>query len=98
MLFCASMTIASGNRRFFLGWTVVLAAALSAFTQVAFFNPVLGVFIPEFQREFGWSRTEISFGATIGTLVAAFIAPYFGPQIESTAASASWPWVARSWR
>jgi MFS family permease len=70
------------TRRFFLGWTVVAAAAMSAFAQVAFFNPVLGVFIPEFQREFGWSRTEISLAATAGTLAAAFVTPFFGSMID----------------
>ena len=68
--------------RFFLGWLVVAAAALSALTEVAFYNPVLGVFIPEFQREFGWSRTEISAGVTLGSLVAAAVAPFFGPMVD----------------
>jgi MFS family permease len=70
------------DRKLFAGWVVVLAAALSVFAQVAFFNPVLGVFIPEFEKEFGWSRTEISLGATFGTLGAAAIAPFFGPMID----------------
>jgi MFS family permease len=71
----------SGSK-LFAGWVVVLAAALSVFAQVAFFNPVLGVFIPEFEKEFGWSRTEISLGATFGTFGAAAIAPFFGPMID----------------
>jgi MFS family permease len=70
------------DTKIFAGWVVVLAAALSVFAQVAFFNPVLGVFIPEFEKEFGWSRTEISLGATFGTLGAAAIAPFFGPLID----------------
>jgi len=57
-------------------------AALSAFTEVAFYNPVLGVFIPAFEREFGWSRTEISAGVTLGSLVGAAFAPFFGPLID----------------
>lgn len=68
--------------RFFLGWTVVAAATLVSFTEVAFFNPVLGVFIPEFEREFGWSRTEISLGVSVGSLVGAAFAPFFGPLID----------------
>ncbi|MGE0059991.1 MAG: MFS transporter [Dehalococcoidia bacterium] len=70
------------DTKLFAGWVVVLAAALSVFAQVAFFNPVLGVFIPEFEKEFGWSRTEISLGATFGTFGAAAIAPFFGPMID----------------
>ena len=68
--------------RFFLGWTVVAVAGLISFSQVAIFNPVLGVFIPEFEREFGWSRTEISLGASLGSLVAAATTPFIGPLID----------------
>lgn len=68
--------------RFFLGWTVVAAAVLVSFSQVAFFNPVLGVFIPEFERDFGWSRTEISLGVSVGSLFGAASAPFFGPLID----------------
>ena len=68
--------------RFFLGWTVVAVAVLASFTEVAFFNPVLGVFIPEFEREFGWSRTEISLGVSLGSLVGAAVAPFFGPMVD----------------
>ena len=68
--------------RFFVGWAVVGAALLASFSQVAFFNPVLGVFIPQFQHEFGWSRTEISLGVTFGSLVGAVFAPIFGPLVD----------------
>jgi MFS family permease len=68
--------------RFFLGWTVVAAAGIICFSQVAIFNPVLGVFIPEYEREFGWSRTEISLGVSFGSLVAAATTPFFGPMID----------------
>ena len=77
------MTAAAAVKpRFFLGWTVVGAALLASFTEVAFFNPVLGVFIPEFEREFGWSRTEISLGVTLGSFVGAAAAPFFGPMVD----------------
>ena len=55
---------------------------LVSFSEVAFFNPVLGVFIPEFEREFGWSRTQISLGVSAGSLVGAAFAPFFGPMID----------------
>jgi MFS family permease len=77
------MTIAAAPKpRFFMGWTIVAVAALVGFTEVAFFNPVLGVFIPEFEREFGWSRTEISLAVTVGSLVGALLAPFSGPLID----------------
>ena len=70
------------GRRLYLGWTVVAVGALAAFAEVAFYNPVLGVFIPEFEREFGWSRTEISGAVTVGSLVGAALAIYVGPLID----------------
>jgi len=76
------VTTPAAKPRFFLGWTVVAVALSASFTQVAFFNPTLGVFIPEFEREFGWSRTEISLGVTLGSFVGAAMAPFFGPLID----------------
>jgi MFS family permease len=77
-----TVTAVAAKPRFFLGWVVVGAALLSSFTEVAFFNPVLGVFIPEFEREFGWSRTEISLGVTLGSFCGAAASPFFGPLID----------------
>ncbi len=76
------MTAEASKPRFFLGWSVVAVALLASFTAVAFFNPTLGVFIPEFEREFGWSRTEISLGVALGSFVGAAFAPLFGPLID----------------
>jgi MFS family permease len=76
------VTAPTTKPRFFLGWTVVAVALSASFTQVAFFNPTLGVFIPEFERDFGWSRTEISLGVTLGSFVGAAMAPFFGPMID----------------
>lgn len=74
--------IAVARPRFFLGWTVVAVAALASFAEVAFYNPVLGVFIPAFERDFGWSRTEISAAVTLGSLAGAAMAPFAGPMID----------------
>jgi MFS family permease len=76
------VSVEADKPRFFLGWKVVGVALLAAFTQVAFFNPTLGILIPEFERDFGWSRTEISLGVTLGSLVGAATAPLFGPAID----------------
>jgi len=71
-----------GRRDIFPGWGVVAVASVAVFTQVAFFNPVLGVFMPALTREFGWSRTEISGAMTLGSLSGALMAPVFGPLID----------------
>jgi OFA family oxalate/formate antiporter-like MFS transporter len=70
------------KRELFPGWSVVAVASLAVFTQVSFFNPVLGVFMPALTKEFGWSRTEISGAMTAGSLAGAFISPVFGPLID----------------
>ncbi len=76
------MTAGTERPRLFLGWAVVAVGALAGFAEVAFYNPVLGVFIPEFEREFGWSRTEISAAVTLGSLVGAALAVSVGPLID----------------
>ncbi|HLF79496.1 MAG TPA: MFS transporter [Dehalococcoidia bacterium] len=61
---------------------VVLAGALITFSETAFYNPVLGVFIPSFEKDFGWSRSGISAAVTCGALLGAAIAPIFGRMID----------------
>jgi MFS family permease len=61
------------------GWKVLLASLLG----VAFgaspvpFNTI-GFFMKPLQDEFGWTRTEISFGITIYGILGALLAPFFG--------------------
>ncbi len=70
------------RRRLFLGWTVVSAAVLATFVEVAFFNPVLGVFMPALTDEFNWGRAEISGAMMVGSLFGAFLSPVAGPLID----------------
>ncbi len=65
--------------RFYAGWWIAVAASLVSFAGVAFFNPVLGALVPALQDEFGWSVASIALAMTIGTIVAALIAPVIGP-------------------
>ena len=64
------------------GWWVLLALGLVAFSRVAFFNPVLGIFIQPLQDEFGWSRATIAGALTVGTLLGALAVPFVGPLID----------------
>lgn len=61
-----------GNSRIYAGWWVIGAISLVSFSRVAFFNPVLGVFVSPLEDEFGWSRTTIALALTMGTLLGAF--------------------------
>ncbi|HXH23095.1 MAG TPA: MFS transporter [Dehalococcoidia bacterium] len=73
---------AATRKPVFLGWGVVAVAALASFTEVSFFNPVLGVFMPALTEDFGWGRTEVSGAMTTGSLLGALLSPWFGPLID----------------
>lgn len=66
------------TRGVYVGWWVAGAVAMVAFSRVAFFNPVLGIFIEPLEAEFGWSRTTIAGALTVGTLVGAGLSPLIG--------------------
>ena len=51
---------------------------LTNFTAVVFFNPILGVFAPQLEAEFGWSRASIAAAIAIGSLFAAIASPIAG--------------------
>lgn len=64
---------------FGLGWKVLVASLLGvAFGASPLPFNTIGFFIDPLQQEFGWSRTEISFGVTIYGMLAALLAPVFG--------------------
>ena len=61
------------------GWKVLVASLLGvAFGASPLPFNTIGFFIDPLQREFGWSRTEISLGITIYGTLAALLAPVFG--------------------
>ena len=70
------------GRQIYRGWWVVGALAFVSFGQVAFFNPVLGIFIEPLQDEFGWSRGAIAGALGVGTLVGAFSSPFIGRFVD----------------
>jgi MFS family permease len=70
------------RRSGYAGWWVAAAVGVVAFSRVAFFNPVLGIFIEPLEVEFGWSRTEIAGALSLGTLIGGIGAPFIGPYID----------------
>lgn len=64
---------------FALAWGVLLACMLAVATGA---SPIpyntIGFFLPELNREFGWSFAEISLGITIYGVLGALLAPVFG--------------------
>ncbi len=66
----------------YYGWWVAVAISFVSFSQVAFFNPVLGVLISPLQDEFGWSRGVIAGALSVGTLGGAALSPFLGPLLD----------------
>ena len=61
---------------------MVGTVCLTSFTAVVFFNPILGIFAPELEAEFGWSRASIAAAIAIGSLAAAVASPVAGWVID----------------
>ncbi|MEY3137112.1 MAG: putative sulfoacetate transporter SauU [Pseudomonadota bacterium] len=70
---------AAGRSEFRLGWKVLVASLLGvAFGASPLPFNTIGFFFDPLQQEFGWTRTEISFGITIYGVLGALLAPAFG--------------------
>ncbi len=68
--------------RIFYGWWVVLAAAAGSFAQSTTTTEALSIYIAPLSSEFGWSRTLISGGVSLGTLMCAPAALLIGPILD----------------
>ncbi len=67
---------------FFYGWMIVLAAGVTMVGVATFTVAVLSVFVAPLTEEFGWSRTAISGGVTLGTVFAAAMGPFIGRWVD----------------
>jgi len=66
----------------FYGWIIVAVASVVSLSGVAFYNPVLGVFVRPFEEEFGWSRLTVSLVITVGNFAGALFAPAVGAILD----------------
>ncbi len=81
----ASSQLAPAGRkkpRYFYGWNIVGAAFLAHLAYAEHLSSVLGLFFKSLQKEFGWSRTEISAVQSLGRVVEALVAPIVGPFVD----------------
>jgi len=62
-------------------WALVLTSAIGmSLATIAVYSS--GLFFEPLEREFGWSRAEVSFGMTIYAIVAVPLSPYVGKLID----------------
>ena len=69
-------------RKVFYGWAIVLTGFIASFGMVPMFGPVLGVFFEPIQAELGWSRTELAFAFTLGSMTSSISTFLFGKVID----------------
>ena len=70
------------NRRFFYGWLLVAAAALTLFASGPGQSHTFGVFLTYIAEDLRLSHTEVSFAYGAATLAAAFGLPYAGRHVD----------------
>ena len=67
----------------FYGWWVVAVATVGVlFGYSGFVSTVFGLFVLSLEGEFGWSRTSISFAATLATGLVVVLSPLVGALVD----------------
>ncbi|MBI3949859.1 MAG: MFS transporter [Acidobacteria bacterium] len=69
--------MSGGSQRIFYGWWIVAGAFVVIFVGFGAFY-TFPVFYPEFMRQFGWSRTQISVSGALALLVTGLVSPFVG--------------------
>jgi predicted MFS family arabinose efflux permease len=62
-------------------WQLVLAASVG-FSFMSFMTAAAGVFMLPLGEEFGWSRTQLSLGIGMSSMMAILLSPFFGVLID----------------
>jgi sugar phosphate permease len=75
--------------RFFYGWWIVgaMLVALMVGSGLTFWS--FTVYIPPLEREFGWSRAQVSSAFSVGVIVSGITAPFAGRMIDRIGARRS---------
>ena len=72
----------SGKQPIFYGWVIVAVATAAMFASGPAQASVLSVFVDPIAQELGWSRTLISGGVSVGTVLAAAAVIPTGPLLD----------------
>ncbi|PZC47493.1 MAG: MFS family permease/MFS family permease [Chloroflexi bacterium] len=66
----------------YYGWVIVVVAALAGYASTVQMHSVAGVFLKPITEDMGWSRTAFTSVITLGTILAAFTAPFVGSLVD----------------
>ena len=73
----------SPRPRIFYGWLIVFVSVLAAaFSPATLVNMPFGLFIPQLEQEFGWTRTEITASLSVFLVVLVILLPFAGRLID----------------
>jgi len=81
--------VLTGRRKVFYGWWLLAAAvvAMAFGSGVSFW--AFGLYVDPLEREFGWSRAQVSLGFSIALLVSGIAGPMVGWWIDARGARAA---------
>ena len=65
-------------KKLFYGWYIVIAGGFASAVILGFVTQGWGVFISEFQNEFGWSVTALAIGFSLRSLEQGLLSPFTG--------------------
>jgi MFS family permease len=69
-------------KRSYYGWAVVFAAVAASFGEVPVFGPILGIFMGPMEAELGWTRAQLAFGFTVGSLAGSLASVFVGRLVD----------------
>lgn len=74
----SGVAVVTGRRRIFYGWWILASCVLGLgiVNGISFWS--FGLFIQPVEREFGWTRGDVSLGISLSLLVAGLTAPAIG--------------------
>lgn len=72
----------SEDKKFFYGWYIVGAGAISNLFTIGILAWGLGIFVEEFRSEFGWSIKAIALGFSIRSFETGLLSPFTGYLID----------------
>lgn len=70
------------GRRFYYGWYIVAVAFVSSMMSMGITAYSMGVFLKPMTEELGWSRTDISLGQTLTTVVTGVLGVAIGRRMD----------------